>query len=82
VPGACDVPALIRTGPAAARGFVSAALAEPAEGIEDARPRLVGAARRALRPILESRYIARRTAEARPDAGPEQQPGHAMQEPR
>ena len=48
-----------------ARGFVSAALAEPAAGIEDARPRLVGAARTVLRPVLESRYVARRIREAR-----------------
>ena len=48
-----------------ARGFVSAALAEPAAGIEDARPRMVGAARTVLRPVLESRYIARRVREAR-----------------
>ena len=60
---------------------MSAALAEPAEGIEDARPRLVGAARRALRPVLESQYIVQRTAEARTDAVSEWQPAHAMQEP-
>lgn len=44
---------------------MSAALAEPAAGIEDARPRLVAAARTVLRPVLESRYIARRVREAR-----------------
>ena len=44
---------------------MSAALAEPAAGIESARPRLVGAARTVLRPVLESRYIARRVREAR-----------------
>ena len=48
-----------------ARGFVSAALAEPAAGIEGARPRLVGAARAVLRPVLELRYIAGRVREAR-----------------
>ncbi|KAK9836113.1 hypothetical protein WJX81_002229 [Elliptochloris bilobata] len=47
----------------AARGFVSAALAEPAAGIEEARPRLVGAVRSVLRPVLESRYVARRIRE-------------------
>ena len=44
---------------------MSAALAEPAAGIEDARPRLVGAARTILRPVLDSGYIARRVREAR-----------------
>lgn len=47
------------------RGFVSAVLAEPAAGIEEARPRLVEAARVVLRPVLESRYISRRIREAR-----------------